>query len=339
MTASETAITSGDGLIISEELSRHMTAQLYRAMLRREPDEGGLDAYAKRLQATGLEDVLKTFLISDEFSRLRSDAVPAFTHLNFNPPMSVQTKVTPDEIDRLWAHISSVWAALGETDAFWSVLTTDRYKSDNLSDEMTEEFYDSGRVDLDYFQAYLRRAGFSASQFPSAVEYGCGVGRVTNWLAPQFETLRAVDISKSHLVAAVPYLSRKHRNIELRLLQTKEDLDLLNGFDVFFSLIVLQHNPPPIILDILHRAFVGLNPNGLAFFQVPTYSQAYSFDLSRYWSDVAHQKSMEMHFVPQGDILRLADECGTKVLEIRNDHCIGSYGETISSTFLLQKRA
>jgi hypothetical protein len=106
---------------------------------------------------------------------------------------------------------------------------------------------------------------------------------------------------------------------------------------LFFSIIVLQHNPPPVILGILDAAFAGLRPGGLAFFQVPTYSSGYSFDFEQFLEKEGRAKSMEMHFVPQANILRLARARGMQLLEIKQDHLVGNYQCWVSNTFLMQK--
>ena len=52
--------------------------------------------------------------------------------------------------------------------------------------------------------------------------------------------------------------------------------------DLLYSVLVMQHNPPPVIAELL-RAFLGrVNVGGFAFFQVPTYAENYEFTLDRY---------------------------------------------------------
>src|SRR5271169_236009 len=71
---------------------------------------------------------------------------------------------------------------------------------------------------------------------------------------------------------SVPYLAAHGKcSRSRRLNRPKSSLARLTNVDLFFSIIVLQHNPPPVILGILDAAFAGLRPGGLAFFQVPTY--------------------------------------------------------------------
>ena len=119
--------------------------------------------------------------------------------------------------------------------------------------------------------------------------------------------------------------------------QGRDALQRLAGIDFFFSMIVLQHNPPPVIIEILRAAFVGLNAGGYAFFQVPTFNNSYRFSTSAYLNDEAGARSMEMHFVPQEVIFDAARQEGMKVLAVLADHCVGNYDKWNSNTFLLQK--
>ena len=145
-------------------------------------------------------------------------------------------------------------------------------------------------------------------------------------------------MSAPHLAMARQHLAQSGlANVDFVHLQQRDDLGQLAGIDLFFSLIVLQHNPPPVILDILDRAFAALNPGGVAFFQVPTYREGYRFSATGYWQDVASRTAMEIHFVPQAAIFDLAGRHGLRLLEVRNDNCLGSSDSTISNTFLMRK--
>ena len=99
---------------------------------------------------------------------------------------------------------------------------------------------------------------------------------------------------------------------------TAENLHPAEGFDLWFSRIVLQHNPPPIIMAILERVFALLAPGGVAIFQVPTYQVGYSFSVAKYLEKPLGEE-MEMHMVPQGAVLEAAWRHGCRLLEMRED--------------------
>ena len=121
-------------------------------------------------------------------------------------------------------------------------------------------------------------------------------------------------------------------NVEFVHVTGPAGLSRLTDFDVFFSFIVLQHNPPPIMAQILDHACQGLNPGGLALFQAPTYAQDYSFDIHAYLHGQYKKNDMEMHFIPQHEVFRILRDNGVDVVEVRQDHCIGNFDRWISNT-------
>jgi SAM-dependent methyltransferase len=321
-------------------LEHKAVTALYRTFLKREPDAEELRQYVTALQASNLETVIHEFLASEAFRAVLARQIPLTVQFNGSPPMDVETDVSPNVLSILWNHISASWTKLGEADPLWSVITDPRFRrSSNPTEAVTSEFYNNGQGDVLLLEAFLARAGLSMENFPVIAEYGCGVGRVTHWLSPRFRQVKAFDISRPHLEMAEKLLKdRSISNVELIHVRDRSDLARLNGFDLFFSIIVLQHNPPPIILDILRQAFLGLNPHGVTFFQVPTYATDYTFRVNPYLKKVLNEQDMEIHFVPQANILDLADRCGMKVLEIRADHGLWDFDRWLSHTFLMRKR-
>jgi SAM-dependent methyltransferase len=319
--------------------TKQVVTALYRTFLRREPDPLGLESHSENLNAFGLEHTIAEFFRSPEFNEVAAPT-PGFVKLNFQGPMSVQTSCGREELEALWKHVSEVWTHLGSTDPFWSVLTSDRYRMSNSPNAgAITSFYEGGEVDKDYLMAALSRNGFEPANFDTLAEYGCGLGRTTRWLASAFRKIKAIDISEFHISAARDHLSSIGlSNVDFVHLSRPADLKKLQEIDLFFSVIVLQHNPPPIILEILRQAFTGLNARGVAVFQVPTHNETYRFSLSEYWRDEAIKKEMEIHFVPQSTVLDIAENCGLRALEVRPDHCVGHFHDWMSNTFVLQKR-
>jgi SAM-dependent methyltransferase len=317
---------------------RDAVSDIYRAILRRDPDPEGMSHFAAMLGKQGLREVIEQFLASREYRAL---SAPGFNErLNWGLKMPVELNLSDAQLDQLWDHVSQVWTRLGISDPFWSVLTSDRYRKANINDAtILEEFYASGVSDLDYLRAYLSRADVALTPDMVVAEYGCGVGRVTPFLARVAGRVLAFDISATHLDAARKRLEREDvANVELVHMKGRSSLERLRAVDLFFSIIVLQHNPPPIMLNILDAAFAGLRPGGLAFFQVPIYASDYAFEFSKFMEKEGRARLMEMHFLPQADILRLARAHDMQLLEIRTDHMIGNFADWVSNTFLIRKQ-
>ena len=316
---------------------RNATIDIYQAMLHRDPDPEGMARYTYMLEQQGLLKVLQEFLTCNEFQEF-SLRGPDPT-LNWGRKMPVDLDLTDVQMDQLWSHVSEVWTGLGISDPFWSVLADERYRKANMSDAaILEEFYSSGIADVNYLRAYLQRANLALTADMVAAEYGCGLGRVTPFLAEAVSRVIAFDISAPHLEAARRRVDeRKLDNVDFIHVKDRSALQNLNGVDLFFSIIVLQHNPPPVILEILKTAFSGIRSGGVAFFQVPIYSSDYSFNLRAFMEKEAIAKSMEMHFLPQKDILQLASAHGMELMEVRTDNLVGNYDRWISNTFLFRK--
>ena len=249
------------------------------------------------------------------------------------PPMSVQVDVPPVQLGTMTARIERVFTHLGELEPHWSVLTADKYRAENLS-ENKDEFFASGKDPVDAMIATLTRYGRKPSG--SCFELGCGVGRITMWLARHFERVIATDISAAHLAVAREELSgRNIVNVDFVHLNRLNAIGDLPAFDVFFSVIVLQHNPPPIMRRILQSAFNRLPRHGVAYFQLPTYRLGYNFDAAEYLATQPKLGDVEMHVLPQPALHTLIAECGCRILEMREDSAAA--GNNISNRLLVEK--
>lgn len=305
----------------------------YRSVLRREPDVGGLARYAAALRdGQDLAWLLRALSASDEF-RIPAPAPPPFP-LDSAPPMAVDAACSPAALQAMWDHVAATWSGMGEAEPHWSVLTDDRFRADALDADALALFHESGEEEVRRFRAWLARAGWTPPADGVCAEFGCGVGRITRSLAREFGRVIGVDVSAPHLRAARAQLVEDGiGNVDLVALRGPGDLAALGKIDVFYSVISLQHSPPPIILDVLGHAFASLRPGGCAFFQVPTYAREYAYPPG--WIEPPGR--MEMHFVPQREVLALAQRHGLTVAEVQPDWCVGRPGEWISSTFLLLK--
>src|ERR1051326_2112092 len=311
-------------------VTRSEVEAAYRAILGRDPENEKAIEFHSR--APSVEDLLRRFLSSEEFAKRRK---PVAQPLDW-PPMEVETEVAPDQLRRMHEHVGAVWTKLGQNEPYWSVLTNPDFQAKSMAGNESR-FYESGRHSVHLFEAFANRAGLRLNREWTCFELGCGVGRITGWLAPRFSKVIAADISMSPLVIAKEALAKRGiTNVDLLHLQKPEAFQQIPSFDVFFSLIVLQHNPPPIMALILKAMLGSLNPGGIAFFQLPTYRKGYSFRVDRYLSSRGESSRMEMHVLPQQCVFEIIEESHCKVLEVREDGWTGM--ETgISNTFLVRK--
>jgi SAM-dependent methyltransferase len=233
--------------------------------------------------------------------------------------------------------VAKTWQRLGRTQPFWSVLTADEYKMERFG-ENSDSYWNSGRDDVERLNAWLKRNGLPAfGPDHSCCEYGCGTGRVTRWLADQFSRVIALDISQPHMELAQRHMEKVGKsNVSFRSIDSLASLhQAMEPVDVFFSFLVLQHNPPPIMALILNSALQSLKPGGIAFFQLPTYSPDYRFIADDYL-DQPPQNGFEMHILPQRYVHAIASVQNCETIEVQPDPLI-DYHDWISNTFLLRK--
>lgn len=248
------------------------------------------------------------------------------------PPQAIETTAEPDALRAMAAKTATAWQVAGETAPFYSVLSMDEYHPERFAANAVS-FFDSGKQDWALILAVLERIGRPAASFARCLEFGCGVGRVTAQLAATFPQVVALDISRPHLLLAEQYMARLgYANVSFRQV-TPADLHPSGGYDLWFSRLVLQHNPPPVTLEILNRMFAGLAPGGVAIFHVPTYHDGYYFTISDYLADRLPPENMHMHATPQKPILELAWRHGCVLLDVREELAPG----WIINIFVFQK--
>lgn len=312
---------------------------LYEAILHRAPDEEGLAHYVQALRSGAT-----IWSVIDEFNAARAtearDATPA--PLPTDPtilyrfaraaPKVVQTQVNDDVLRHLFSQTAKVWEGLGETEPHWSVLTHDGYRQDSLD---TEAFYRTGADDVAILEAFFQRAGHDLRRDVSRVlELGCGVGRVTEHFARTVASVEALDVSSAHLALAEARMrDLKLDNAHFRQLGHPEGVLESGEADLLYSVIVLQHNPPPVAAFILDQSLSKVRHRGWAFFQVPTYGQKYSFRADQYVHDPAR---MEMHVIPQAQVFEILERRGYRLLEVQEDAWTGD-PHWVSNTFFAQR--
>ncbi|BAN02378.1 hypothetical protein YM304_20640 [Ilumatobacter coccineus YM16-304] len=254
-----------------------------------------------------------------------------------DPTMEVDVEVGAEQLDAAFERVRATWETVGVDEPFWSVLSADQYKRDQLAD--TAEFYASGEFHVDHLDALLRRNGVDVAAVESCMEFGCGVGRMTVWLARRFAQVTGCDISRPHLDLARAEIDRRGLdNIELLHVADKDGLGALPQVDLVYSVIVLQHNPPPIMAFILGRLLASVRPGGHAVIQLPTYDRRYHFSIDEYLAPESVDGIL-MHVLPQPDVFAIIRDAGCELLEVYADHLAGMEPKTMSNTFVVRRPA
>ena len=247
---------------------KEVVTALYRSLLGRTPDPAGLDGHIQGMRNNGLVHTFTDFANSLEF-RNRVVTTPA---RGGSHPKTGDGCAGPSLAGGQGQALGPCSPRLEqsrETELYYSVLTAPQFRAEEIQQsDRIENFYATGANDMAYFDAFLQRNGVVVPANAVVAEFGCGVGRVTRLLARRFSKVLAFDVSAPHLKAASERIKAENiKNVEFIALADPSGLNRLRDIDLFFSLIVLQHNPPPIIADILEHACRGLKPDGIALFR------------------------------------------------------------------------
>ncbi|WP_408597104.1 class I SAM-dependent methyltransferase [Limnohabitans sp.] len=322
-------------MVTPEEVSH-----AYKLFLGREPENSEVVAgYCENAQT--LDQLSRIFMSSPEFMRRMGSALEkpqANTHRHpFNlPKIPVETQVPPHILGQMFERIHKEWENLGATEPYWSIVT----QPQNYMAEFEKNrdlFFASGNSTCQNFLATLRRSGINPAQLSTCLELGCGVGRVTRYLADAFDKVIAVDISAKHLALAKAHLAEQGvYNVDLQHWHNVDPMRQLPQVDVIMSVITLQHNPPPIMVWMISTLLSHLRPGGVAYLQIPTYRNGYLFEVDRYLASTPPD-TLEMHYLPQPDVFKVVAQANCQCLEVREDGMVANEDQTLSNTFLVQK--
>jgi ubiquinone/menaquinone biosynthesis C-methylase UbiE len=222
------------------------------------------------------------------------------------------------------------WDTFGKTNAMWAVLTASREWSQ-------EEFFATGIEEINSLMGYMDSLDINVSK-KKALDFGCGLGRLTQALADHFDEVHGVDISPSMIEGAKKY--NRHGTQCQYHLNTTGALEGFsdNTFDLIYSNIVLQHIQPRHTKRYVIEFLRILSPQGLLVFQLPddqidrkaykrlikNFIPKFVFEMKRRLryrlrSFLDGQPQMEMYGIKLADVIALIEEHGGKILDVELD--------------------
>jgi SAM-dependent methyltransferase len=315
-------------------LSRDDVRAAYRLILGREPESEEIVA-VQRARYSTVEEMRYDFLNSREFRATAT--VPDMAKPLDWQGAPIETSASAAQMTEMLRHIESYWQGLDEPEVQRPLYQDKGFWSSDLA-SIEHDFYADGQDLARILRNTVERCGLSLDERQVCLELGCGVGRVTVWLAELFGRVVAADISPLRLQLnqrALRYFQRT--NVDHYCLESIDAVSSLPDYDVFYSVIVLQHNPPPIIVKLLRMVLEKLRNGGIAYFQLPTLMKNYNFRVNEYIENTRREPShMEMHCIPQKLVFDIVRDAGCELLEIREDPWTES-NAIISNSVLVHK--
>jgi SAM-dependent methyltransferase len=154
------------------------------------------------------------------------------------------------------------WDDLALVDPFWAVLAADGKRGGGWA---LDEFLSTGEADVEQILATAAELG-RPSRSERALDFGCGVGRLTRALARRFDEVVGIDVSERMLEHA----RRLNADTRNATFANAEHLPV-GRFDLVVANLVLQHLPNRALARVyITRLVEAARPDGLVVFQLPT---------------------------------------------------------------------
>ena len=219
--------------------------------------------------------------------------------------------------------LQKTWDELGRWDPLWVILT----KADKTNRRWKpDEFFKTGE---DEIADVLRQVDRLIPGLPrrKALDFGCGVGRLTRALAEYFPGCCGVDISPT-MIQLAQELNRDIPNCRFVLNESAELPTLPNNhFGFIYTSIVLQHIAPPYSRKYIAELVRVLKPGGMLIFQLPDELRANKITRFRIklalrtqlLSILGAQKpcAMEMRCIKESVIRKLIAQNGAQVIDVQ----------------------
>ncbi len=158
------------------------------------------------------------------------------------------------------------WDEIAAVDPLWAILIDSRYRDGGWP---RADFFRTGEVEVEEILAAAKSLQ-RPKAWTRAMDFGCGVGRLTRAMSGRFEDCVGVDISDKMLELAKD-MNRDRPNCRF-VSNVRSDLQQFDSesFDFIYSSLVLQHMPHREVALAYIKEFIRLvKEGGLIVFQLP----------------------------------------------------------------------
>jgi 2-polyprenyl-3-methyl-5-hydroxy-6-metoxy-1,4-benzoquinol methylase len=232
------------------------------------------------------------------------------------------------------SRLQRTWDRHGRQDPFWAVLTFPGTKGNRWD---AASLFATGVSQVDALMEHLASMGARPSG-GSALDFGCGVGRLTQALAPHFERVLGVDIAPSMIEAAERL--NAHGDRVAYVLNSRPDLATFGDatFDFVISYVTLQHIPEKEALGYVRELIRILKPGAIGVLQAPASPAHTPSGLVTALIPAAIRsriRDMEMHAISRAKMETAISAAGATIMDAQKNQAAGP--RWISITYTIRK--
>lgn len=155
------------------------------------------------------------------------------------------------------------WEKFGKKDPYFGVLTNERFKRENLTNDSREEFFNSGVVQINRIMNIIKIHINNNFKPNRALDFGCGTGRMLIPASKNVRQIIGIDVSESMLMEC-KLNCEKFGVANYELVKSDDNISSLEGkFDFIYSYIVFQHIPVERGIKILENLINRLEAGGI----------------------------------------------------------------------------
>lgn|SRR6266550_449250 len=159
------------------------------------------------------------------------------------------------------------WSVMAANDPMWAILT-EQDKRGNRWD--ATEFFATGQRDVERMLARADALHLMPMRRDRALDFGCGLGRLTQALADTFARVDGVDIAAPMITQAQRLHARDPRLVFHYNPASNLSIFPDASFDLVFTYITLQHNRREAVASYLSEFIRVLRTDGLALLHIPS---------------------------------------------------------------------
>ncbi|MBI2664975.1 class I SAM-dependent methyltransferase [Candidatus Woesearchaeota archaeon] len=201
------------------------------------------------------------------------------------------------------------WEGFARKDPLWAICS-EPGKMQNRWNK--EEFFLTGRKEIDAVMSNLAALKLRVGK-GAALDFGCGVGRLTQALSGYFRSCCGVDISPT-MVKLANEFNKYPKKCSYRL-NASGELSIFEDscFSFIYSSIVFQHMHPSLTAGYLKEFLRIASPGAVMVFQVPERKKGSSFTLhprtlaGKFLAAVGFGLRMEMHYVSEEKVRKMLE--------------------------------